>query len=58
MIKMKKILLNYIDKILACLICLPLLPILIILPIVIWIDWKRNYEGLPFEAWGMPHPHE
>jgi len=34
------------------------MPIMFLIGILIWIDWKRHYKGLPIEAWGMPHPHE
>lgn len=33
-------------------------PFVLLIAIIIWIEWKRNYDGLPIEAWGMPHPHE
>ena len=32
------------------------LPILFVIGVLIWIDWKLHYKGLPKEAWGMPHP--
>lgn len=31
---------------------------MMLIAIIIWIDWKRNYDGLPIETWGMPHRHE
>ena len=35
-----------------------LFPMMSVIGILIWIDWKLNYKGLPIDAWGIPHPHE
>ena len=52
---MKKKTLNRVAKIIKFLVFFPLK---LLISLLIWIDWKRRYDGLPIEAWGMPHGHE
>ena len=47
--------LNWTERIILAIIWLP---ISLLLGLLIWIDWKLNYKGLPIDAWGMPHPYE
>ena len=46
---MKKKILNRVAKIIKFLVFFPLK---LLISLLIWIDWKRRYDGLPIEAWG------
>ena len=52
---MKKKILNRVAKIIKFLV---FFPFKLLISLLIWIDWKRRYDGLPIEVWGMPHGHE